>query len=366
MAKQSETGISWTDETWNPIRGCSRVSEGCRNCYAEGVAARFSGPGQPYEGLAIMGQSGPRWTGKVRLIEKQLNLPVRWMKPRRVFVNSMSDLFHESLAFEEIDRIFDAMALCRQHTFQVLTKRAGRMLEWSKTLRQRRPIPGKGVCTGGSPFCQGEACPNHESDVGWCSSPWPLPNVWLGVSAERQKEADERIPLLLQTPAALHWISAEPLLRPLDLGPSLCPVGAPGHCVDIDGQWWHAPGTCQHCRPGLGWVVVGGESGPGARPMHPDWARSLRNQCAVAGVPYHFKQWGEWAPVGRFQDLRMSDEWCDGEAPVCPLIGDIRGYEALIDSGTWLMQRIGKRAAGCSLDGREWHEFPTIAGGAHA
>ncbi len=176
MANQ-KNGIVWTDETWNPLRGCSRVSEGCRNCYAESVARRFDGPGLPYEGLIA---SGGQWNGQIKLVPEKLDEPLRWQRPRRIFVNSMSDLFHPNVPNEYIDRVFAVMALASQHTFQVLTKRPERMLEY---LNRRTTMP----------------------------------NVWLGVSIENQVTADERIPLLLQTPAAVRWVSAEPLLRPVDL-----------------------------------------------------------------------------------------------------------------------------------------------------
>lgn len=277
-----KTGIEWTDATWNPIRGCSRVSEGCRNCYAERVAARFSGPGQPYEGLAVMKNGDPRWTGIVRLIEDRLPDPLKWKKSRRIFVNSMSDLFHENVQDSWIRLIVRIMQDASQHIFQILTKRPERMAKWS--------------------------CFGHDS----------LKHVWLGVSVEDQATADERIPLLLETPAAVRWVSAEPLLGPVDFQrfqEHLPPAVHLGWLDDID------------------WLVCGGESGPGARPMHPDWARSARDQCVAAGVPFFFKQWGEFCPQSQSPPgmLRRSDDEFD---------------------------RVGKKAAGRLLDGREWKEYP--------
>lgn len=196
------TEISWTDRTWNPIRGCSRVSEGCRFCYAEGVAYRFSGPGQPYEGLARKVNGRAAWTGKVRLVESALTEPLSWRKPARIFVNSMSDLFHEHVSDEFIAAVFGVMAAAPQHTFQVLTKRAERMREVVSALSVELVRECTLKLTGR--MIRGD----------WML---PLPNVWLGVSCEDQQRADERIPLLLQTPAVVRFVSCEPLLGPIDL-----------------------------------------------------------------------------------------------------------------------------------------------------
>jgi protein gp37 len=243
MADQSK--IEWTNATWNPLRGCTRVSEGCRNCYAERVAARFSDVGQPFHGFAerVRGIRNPetkqgtfvnisRWTGEVELVEKQLEDPLRWKKPRRIFVNSMSDLFHEKVQEEWLAKIFKVMVDSPRHTFQILTKRPERMLEVMKGFTEfSTPFRGK-----------------------------PLPNVWLGVSVEDQATADERIPLLNQTPAAVRWVSYEPALGPVDF-----------YGTRID------------------WLVCGAESGPGARPMDIEWARSAKRQCGY-DVPFFMKQ----------------------------------------------------------------------------
>ncbi len=282
----SATSIEWTDVTWNPTRGCSRVSEGCRNCYAERQAARnFPGLKSPTTGesFAVLTDSGPRWTGKLELIEAKLVEPLHWKKPRRVFVNSMSDLFHEDLPDEAIDRVFAVMALCPQHTFQVLTKRADRMRQWMP----RDPFTAFERLLKG-----GNAGINH----------WPLPNVWLGVSVEDQANK-YRIDLLRQTPAAIRFLSIEPLLE--DIGQ-----------LDLTG---------------IHWVIVGGESGPGARPIRPEWVRAVRDQCQAANVPFFFKQWGEWAPVSNF----------------------VASPQSFAE-----MRKVGKKAAGAILDGREWREFP--------
>lgn len=304
MSDQRDGGISWTDETWNPIRGCSRVSEGCRNCYAEKVAGRFSGPGLPYEGLVTIGEKGPRWNGTVRLVPEHLGDPLRWKRPRRVFVNSMSDLFHESLPFETIAAVWGVMAAAPQHTFQVLTKRPKRALEFFEWLS-----PGARFLAFPPPPIDKLACLADDAltphmshaDLSRAFAPgrgaktWPLPNVWLGVSVEDQATADERIPLLLECPAAVRWVSYEPALGPvlfqgrwLGQG-SECPECGVGVLVDEDG--------CCACGAdamyyGLDWIVVGGESGPGARPYDLAWARNVITQCREAGVPVFHKQLG--------------------------------------------------------------------------
>lgn len=307
----ANTKIEWADATWNPVRGCEKVSEGCRNCYAARMAARFSGEGQPYEGLAEMTPHGPRWTGDVQLVPEVLDQPLKWRKPRRIFVNSMSDLFHEDVPDEFIARVWTIMASCREHTFQILTKRPRRMMEWVNRVKDWE---GYKTHNGEPPAAYG----GNGIIVG--GNEWPLPNVWLGVSVENQKVADERIPLLLQTPAAVRFLSCEPLLGPVDLKPYLEPYIRTKHDGSKRGTVW--------ADPGIDWIIVGGESGPGARPMHPDWVRSIRDQCKAAEVPFFFKQWGEW---------KLS--WMAGE------------YQ-------WM--RVGKKAAGRLLDGRTWDELPVV------
>lgn len=343
-----KTGIEWTDATWNPTRGCTRVSEGCRHCYAEGVAYRFSGPGEPYEKLVQIGADGKRraqWNGNIRFVEEALFTPLRWKRPRRIFVNSMSDLFHEGVTDEQLDRIFALMALCPQHTFQVLTKRPERMREYFAERYLNNRI-GREI----NIFADDPKLINVPLDVpGWGTSPrgseWdPLENVWLGVSVEEARWKS-RIDELRVVPAALRFLSLEPLLG--ELGP-----------LDLTG---------------IDWVIAGGESGPGARPMHPDWVRSVRNQCVAAGVPFFFKQWGEWLPSkvvpvvlsaraaelgGRcFDSVFLPDKPREellksGKTKDC----DIRA--ALLGKGGTTLYRVGKKAAGDLLDGVQWHQFP--------
>jgi protein gp37 len=261
----TNTAISWTDATWNPIRGCSRVSEGCRNCYAERVAGRFGIPRRPdtyakrlpYQGLVRSTVDGPRWTGEVRFIEEALDQPLRWKKPRRIFVNSMSDLFHEKLTDEQIWRVFDVMSHAgwlRGHTFQVLTKRPERMRDFMLK------VPGELAKSGGMKI------------------PWPPPTVWLGVSVENQEAADERIPLLLETPAAVRFLSVEPLLAPVTFRWA---------------KWEPWKDTGNNHLDGLrhlDWVIVGGESGPGYREMPVKAFTDVADQCREAKVPLFVKQ----------------------------------------------------------------------------
>jgi protein gp37 len=475
-----KTNIEWTDKVWNCVRGCSRVSEGCRNCYAERIAARFSKPiGSPFHEIAVVTRNGPRWTGKVELIESKLSEPLHWKKPQRVFVNSMSDLFHEALPDDAIDRVFAVMALCPHITFQILTKRPERMREWLSRINAEYSI-------------QTSMVPPVKIKC------WPLPNVWLGVSVEDQATAEARIPLLLQTPAAIRFVSAEPLLSPVDLSKWLKsydrsrtsfpgsygdrgifdrrsrsnletpqidsgePTGNPavlersrphnpgreieigrlpncdvfgrteatqnirsqsrmdgecaaGHPTALAGepQEWTARryspdqsgmpnsiGECSSRNPnprqeeessvggsqlfgqdefsasdagsrtsgenipiencsnvrdktrnslgdhpsqelgasGLNWVICGGESGPGARPPHPDWFRQVRDQCIAADVAFFFKQYGEF----QFREV----------------------YPVAISGGVGFPEvialRVGKKKAGALLDGREWKEFPSV------
>ncbi len=346
MSDQRDGGIAWTEQTWNPIRGCSRVSEGCRNCYAETMAARFSGPGQPYEGLAKATPSGPRWTGKARVVEDHLADPLRWTRPRMVFVNSMSDLFHEALTNEQIAAVFGVMAAASRHTFQVLTKRAKRMREWFAWLAaEGRGGADTAICV--------EAARQATRDVlgprlvplapfetpavlakGWTAA-WPLPNVWLGVSIEDQASADERVPQLVDTPAAVQWVSYEPALGPVDFAPWLGELGDLGSWTGFGER--------------LDWIVIGGESGPGARPFDLEWARSTIAAGKASGVPVFVKQLGAVPFEGdgkhtHIAGYRGGPVVCDQGYP-CPICGK--------NNVQWIAMTIADRKGG---DPAEWPE----------
>jgi protein gp37 len=358
MADRS--AIEWTDATWNPTRGCSRVSPGCGGpghaggCYAEGVAARFSNPGFPYHGFAERKRTGSKWTGKVALIDHMLTVPLGWTKPRRIFVNSMSDLFHEALSDDAIDKVFAVMALCSQHTFQVLTKRPMRMRDYfsCSTSDICERIIFAASCLG-HPHCFTAA------DL-WTL--WPLPNVWLGTSVEDQERADERIPLLLETPAAVRFLSCEPLLGPLEISPWLNTMV---ESVDIPGY----PAWTRGFLPAIDWVICGGESGPRARPMHPDWARGLRDQCDFARIPFFFKQWGEWLPGENYVETLPwpPARWQDGESgqhSTCKrddedAYPEWRHFGTPGEPGAFAL-RVGKKKSGRRLDGIEHNGFPDL------
>jgi protein gp37 len=258
--------------TWNPTRGCSRVSPGCVNCYAEALAGRYSAygaqPGSPFAGFVTKVNGHASWTGKVELVESMLDTPLHWRKPCRVFVNSMSDLFHEALPDEAIDRVFAVMALARHHSFQILTKRAARMDAYVGGFHHRADEFVNKLKP--SSLWNGNACEAHRI-LGMGS---PLPNVWLGVSVEDQQRKD-RIDMLRQTPAAVRFLSIEPLIE--DIG-----------VLDLSG---------------ISWVIVGGESGPGARPFYVDWARNIIEQCKAAGVPVFMKQVGRFPNGSGFPDF---------------------------------------------------------------
>lgn len=296
----AKTGISWTDATWNPIRGCSMAkgseAKGCLNCYAARLNARgLPGLLSPTTGkpFARILQSGPRWTGEVELIEKALTIPLKWRQPKRIFVNSMSDLFHEALTDEQIDSVFAVMALCPQHTFQVLTKRSERMLAYLNALEWKPRICGSGSNYVHRPGWK--AKDPRDFDRVHLVEHWPLPNVWLGVSVEDQATADARIPLLLQTRAAKRFVSYEPALGPVDF--TLIRDTQASVIDALRGEWASRqsadfPSLSGHGEAKLDWIIIGGESGPSARPFDVAWARNTIEQCREAGVACFVKQMG--------------------------------------------------------------------------
>lgn len=371
------TSIEWTatvqpdgsvtpGSTWNPVRGCSRVSEGCRNCYAERIAGRFEDGA--FKGFAEMrfsdatkggdGRFHGHWTGKVALVSEKLDEPLRWRKPRRVFVNSMSDLFHEALPDEAIDEVFAVMALSPWNTYQVLTKRPARMLAWFRERWQPAAattirVPGRVIEVPAETHGEDRhdqilraaefilAGPLGEQDRFWTANeghlshaqPWPLPNVWLGVSVEDQATADERIPLLLQTPAAKRFVSYEPALGPVAFekylggrtGAGSEPLSADGKQRSGNRRVGGEPARSPEPNAGpnstidaasaaqgrLDWIICGGESGPGARPFDVAWARSARDQCRRASCAFFMKQlganvtWGCDVTAGNYERTRF-------------------------------------------------------------
>lgn len=301
------TKISWASDVWNPVIGCTKVSAGCAGCYAMRMAARLaSNPLTPeYAGVAEFSAGrNPRWLS-VKTLPERLGEPLRWKKPRRVFVCSMADLFHDDVPDEFIAAVFGVMAACPQHCFLVLTKRPARMLRFFKRYAEiLRPLETPDAAgffiAMAADLMQwsGVLAPDEvlRDPEEYSGITWPLPNVHLGVSVEDQATADERIPLLLQTPATLHWASAEPLLGPVQFwsvndGSWYDREGATRY-DSLTGTAWHGSDFSYGLGggPRLGHVVVGAESGPGARPMRLDWVRSIRDQCADSGVPLFVKQ----------------------------------------------------------------------------
>ena len=311
------TKIEWADKTWNPVVGCSIVSPGCTHCYAMRQAARIermqntafdatvARKYSPYAGTTQTTKAGAVWTGKVAMAsDDALTAPLRRRKPTAWFVNSMGDLFHESVPDAWIDRVFAVMALAPQHTFIVLTKRSKRMQRYCADLKRSAYVYD---AMSNLPDAEKRGIKEIRAAYDLVMD-WPLPNVILGVSCERQQEADERIPDLLATPAAKRIVSVEPLLGAIDLtgdgreGPLA--NGEPT-LAQIDGP--NGTYFIRHGASRIDGVIVGGESGAGARPMHPDWARSIRDQCAAANVPFFFKQCGKRA-AGRLLDGRTHDD----------------------------------------------------------
>jgi protein gp37 len=351
--------IAWTEATWNPVTGCTRVSAACDHCYIERTPPfrmahrRFDRP-------------GPGSTTGVRLHSDRLGQPQKWRQPRRIFVCSQADLFHREVPERYIAEVFAVMSIATQHTFQVLTKRPARM-------RTLLSSPGFWMQVNAARVVRGyHPLPQDVVDQRY------LPNVWCGVTAENQRWADTRIPILLDTPAAIRWVSVEPMLGPVDL---TCCAG-----INALGPDWCGGSGAPH--PLLDWVVCGGESGPGARPMHPVWAGFLRDQCVSEGTPFHFKQWGEWGPApwvvricdpsagwqGTAEELTAAkaDAEARGATHSYPVWANLYGHEPhrathkpwsgerreLEGESQASIRRWGVKKAGRELDGRTWDEYP--------
>lgn len=376
--------IEWTDATWNVVTGCEKVSSGCDNCYAETFAERWRGTkGHHFENGF-----------DVTLRPQRITLPLRWRKPKRVFVNSMSDLFHKDIPDEYIARVWAVMALTPQHTYQILTKRHGRMRSLLNDSAFRLLCEKEQavlVNDDATPLARYER--EQKTSQWWSDFANPLRNVWLGVSVEDQKRADLRIPALVDTPAAVRFLSCEPLLGPVWFAdyasqPCGCCLGethdeACSDCADYGCDGGHIQA--------LHWVIVGGESGRGARAMHTDWARSLRDQCEQEHVPFFFKQHGEWGPapfIVRVCDPDVGWQGTDEELAAAKKDSEARGathvhtgnwYEqdgerqyhlheighkpwslerVGLPDGTAAIRRWGKKRAGRELDGRTWDAFP--------
>jgi protein gp37 len=368
-----KTGIEWTDATWPIVQGCDYASPGCTHCYVPRTLWRLMhnpslAIAEPLQDLVRMHENGmPVFTGALALREDRLTWPLKWKKPRRIFVPSHGDIFHKDVPDAFLDKIFAVMALCPQHTFQVLTKRAARMNRYLTTHRIAERVAKVSVeilpLEGDNALVGAEIDKQVALTSGW--DVWPRPNIWLGVSVEDQARADERIPLLLETPAAKRFLSCEPLLGAVDLTALETNRQPEVYEAEITnaltGRYrWELDGNTDASSgigPRINWVIGGFESGPNARPGHPGWGRSLRDQCAAAGVAFFWKQNGEYIPAVEGDDgTRMYWDADDGgpegrfakrRAKVIYPFGDDQG-----------VARVGKKAAGRLLDGREWNEVP--------
>lgn len=327
----AKTKIEWVvnpdgtkGETWNPVSGCSHASDGCRFCYTEAMTRRFDKGWKP-------------WTAQnadhnVKLHPDRLKQPLHWRKPRKIFVCSMGDLFHGWVPTEFIAVVFSIIATAKIHTFQILTKRPERMEALLKSSTFKDSIGGQVA------HYLPERAPKH-----WYHDPhkfqWPLPNAWLGTTVENDKHTD-RIESLFRTPAAKRFVSIEPMLGPIDLT-RVHSVNGIWSVLSNTGDDWQRSGAK------LDWVIVGGESGPKARPMNPDWVRSIRDQCQAAGVPFFFKQWGEWLHESQFTNDEQLNKGLSSKR-----VDDSGGHFQFV--------RVGKKAAGRELDGRTWEEMPNV------
>jgi protein gp37 len=325
------TKIEWAEETINPLPGCTKISEACQNCYAVRMANRFKGT-KKYHGLVENGD----WTGRINYWPNDLKKPFQWEKPRRIFVNSMGDLFHGSLfngdypGGEWLRDIFNVMDIARHHQYLILTKRPDNMKRYLECSRI-----------------------NLKDDY---------PHVWVGVTAENQPRLEDRVTILLQIPAAVRFVSVEPMLGPINLRHMDVERHHPVWCM-IDALTGKHTDMGRPCPdvPKLDWVICGGETGPGSRPMHPDWIRLLRDQCVAADVPFFFKSWGDWEP----SEIRPEIDTCYHKISD----GKVAGYTSTAKhhwwGGSWgdgkpLSVWVGKKKSGREIDGRTWDQLPVL------
>ena len=305
----SKTSIEWTDFTWNPVSGCTKISPGCKNCYAERYAMRklgkFSADHQVWS-IRNGGNARDREFGDVREHPEELGKTTELKKPHKIFVGSITDIFHDNVSKQFLDWILSEVLINKKHIYQVLTKRTKRMQQYFTD----KSIPGGNV----------------------------IPNLWLGTSVEDQKFADIRIPYLLVTPAAVRWLSIEPLLDDIQLEPLI----------------WKYVSQKQPYNEALNWVVVGGESGPGARPMNLKWVRSLRDQCKTMGIPFFFKQWGSWIGAERVDNDMIRDQNHNVHYKK-----QVKFHQ--FDDQYYAIKLKGKHDAQPMIDGKYYQEFPEIA-----
>lgn len=328
----ANTRIEWADRTWSPVTGCTKISEACEHCYTERMSKRLAGRyGYPADNPF-----------QVTFHPDRLKEPLRWRKPSRIFVCSMGDLFHPDVPDAIKLKVFDVIGGCPQHVFMILTKRPEQM----KGFIDKLQVSAYNICVPIKTQFRLEKTP-------FFSQYRPLRNLWLGVTCENQQRADERIPILLQIPAAKRFVSVEPMLGPVDINrwtkETCTNYGGIGRVPNHP----HIPAhMCQRCKgtgkvsyPRFDWVICGGETGPGARPMHPKWVRSLRDQCQATGTAFFFKSWGDWCP-----------SWCGAQS----WEPDHNTPFYFFDSPPIKTRRIGKKKAGRLLDGQEWSQYPGV------
>jgi len=382
------TGIEYLTATWNPIAmRCTPVSRGCDHCWHQAMAKRFASMSQFSDEVraAYAGEGPPV------LVESRLEQPLHWTGHQVVGVQFMGDLFHEAVPEEFIWKVFAVMSMAQQHTFLVLTKRPERMCEvlgrgfhgemWAERdeLIERHVVPP----SLGLRFTRNSQRVPHDMEttvdmlLEYQPEPeWPLPNAILGISAENQPTVDERVAELLRIPAAGRAVSLEPLLGPTDL---ISYIQLTDDNADLphyeehgwaynswSGGFWGTEDSCYAPQLGIHWVIVGGETGPGARPMHPDWVRSIRDQCQAAGVPFFFKSWGAWRPL-QGSGARAPTPvgfWAEHPDPYANTLYTAPDGQTFIKgvcSSGEHMVRVGKKAAGNRLDGRAWEQLPEVA-----
>lgn len=338
----------WWTKSWNPVLGCTKCSPACENCYAEALHT------QRHKALLAGKKQAECYRkpfGQVQFLPERLEQPLHWKKPQRIFVGNMGDLFHEDVAGGWLDAIFTFMALCPQHTFMLLTKRPERMAKYINRFRKGEDWADHLADWADYLLGQEAECAVANSINEQLHEPfnvgWPMRNLWLGTTIWDQPSADRNLSDLFDTPAAHYFVSYEPARGPVDFTRVRTPAG-----VTFDALADHADSE----GPALNWGVFGGETGANARPSHPDWFRSARDQFLAAGVPFMFKQWGEWGDM----PWRVFAEKCGAITPdgqtYSPDAAAFNGEE--LPEGSSLRCRVGSRRAGRVLDGRTWEEVP--------
>lgn len=345
----SKSNIEWTDRTWNPVIGCSKISTGCNNCYAEKMAHR----------LKAMGTKGYENEFAVTLHPDRIDDPLKRRKPTVYFVCSMGDLFHDDVPFEFIDKILTTILRSPRHTYLILTKRPERMKEYFTKWHQDYEMDDAEAYAS----CRPPAIYDGK-----------IKNLWLGVTAENQEHADKRIPILLDTPAFKRFVSIEPMLSKINLF-GLMPsrerddklssvqlsMGVDAvyddrlyiNALRGESKWYHRGENIENQTNKLDWVICGGETGAYARGLHPDWVRSLKDQCEETQTPFFFKKWGEWIPIeetwkiDNAKRLQKNEQWVN-----------LNGGSGFHGAKIWRVKKVGRSSERYLIDGKEYRQFP--------